>query len=209
MSPDDARHGSLNGYNTHNRHGEKACRPCLDARAAERKDLKRTGGKPRSRNWINYTTKGYDPNDGLPEGRWMRGSWGVLEWVEIATPRRARTCVDCGTPISKSATKCRPCNLASRREGAVNLSQLIACPTCGASVNQQCRTTGGHPAASHKARLAPRLCECGARVPANKTMCIPCRDESRRETVRTATARYRERRREDARDRESGSTERF
>lgn len=85
MDPLDARHGTLNGYNTHNRHGEKACAPCLAARAADRKDKRRPGPQERakSRDWKNYTTKGYDPDDGLPEGRWMRSQWGVVEFVAI------------------------------------------------------------------------------------------------------------------------------
>ena len=146
----------------------------------------------------NYVESGYDPDDGLVNGRWMRDTWGVVRWVQIGhAPTPTHNVCGCGARIGKAATRCRPCNLATIRENRSPLpAQLVACPTCGAKVNQQCRTSGGHPAASHKSRIVARLCDCGAKTAANKTMCDPCSQESRREVVRAAQQRYRERQRE-------------
>lgn len=41
MTPDDPRHGSHGGYLAHNRLGEDACQPCLDAHAAYVKQWRR------------------------------------------------------------------------------------------------------------------------------------------------------------------------
>lgn len=38
--------------------------------------------------FINYTlVGGYDPDDGLTGGRWMRDTWGVVRWVETDVDR--------------------------------------------------------------------------------------------------------------------------
>jgi hypothetical protein len=68
----------------------------------------------------NYVESGYDPDDGLTGGRWMRDTWGVVRWVQIeeCKIRRPRECAYCGTRVSKSATSCRPCNLAIQRNKA-------------------------------------------------------------------------------------------
>ena len=74
----------------------------------------------------NYVESGYDPDDGLTGGRWMRDTWGVVRWVQtkpITRPARGpRECGECGVRVSKSATVCRPCNLgrlrAAKREVA-------------------------------------------------------------------------------------------
>lgn len=47
-------------------------------------------GHAGDRRWVvkgrNYTFEGYDPNDGLTGGRWMRDTWGVVVWVQTDQP---------------------------------------------------------------------------------------------------------------------------
>lgn len=84
-------------------------------------------------------------------GQWVTRRGGVKVFVE--TPERPRT---------------------------LDLTRLIACPTCHAKVTETCRTSGGNPTAPHGSRLAPRLCPCGALLEPKKQLCEHCRVESRR-----------------------------
>lgn len=115
MDADDPRHGTLNGYNTHNRDGEKACDACLAGRSASRKDTLRYKKKPPEARpkWTNYTLDGYDPQDGLEGGRWMRDTWGVVRWVQTEEPKPRQPagprahCLDCDEPVDRRALRCR------------------------------------------------------------------------------------------------------
>jgi hypothetical protein len=150
--------------------------------------------------WVNYIDQGYSPNDGLGPGRWMRDTWGVRVWVPAEpppTPKDNRC--ECGQKIGKGSVRCRPCNLeVVKQKRPMDPLKLVACPTCGAKVGQSCRTKNGNRAGSHKDRLTPRLCECGSVATPNCTMCDPCREQSRKDTWRTAAERYRNRVKEEA-----------
>lgn len=82
MDADDPRHGTLNGYNTHNRDGEKACDACLAGRAATRKDTRKgkAEARPKPRVRADFISAGYSPNDGLTGGRWM---WDDLRAIRV------------------------------------------------------------------------------------------------------------------------------
>lgn len=57
----------------------------------------------------------------------------------------------------------------------VNVHDLIACPTCGARVDESCRTTTHHRRTPHVDRLTPQLCPCGAsRRGRFRTYCPRC-----------------------------------
>lgn len=56
----------------------------------------------------------------------------------------------------------------------VDLSKLIACITCRATVLQSCRTKSGHTTTPHDTRVAPRLCRCGALLKRRERYCRPC-----------------------------------
>jgi hypothetical protein len=104
---------------------------------------------------------------GLAGGKWVPRR-GVLVW----------------TPDSKG----------NRR--AINVHDLIACPTCRARVDEVCRTETGHSTKPHASRLAPRLCPCGANVRPQATYCHDCA----REEMRRSKRDYLRRRRADRRD---------
>ena len=72
MTEDDPRHGTTAGYAAHRRNGTPICDPC---RAANNR-------RPTKRPKTLYNLAGYDPNDGLTGGRWMRDTWGVVRWVQ-------------------------------------------------------------------------------------------------------------------------------
>lgn len=73
----------------------------------------------------------------------------------------------------------------------VDLSKLIACVTCRATVTQTCRTRTGHTREPHDTRVAPRLCACGAVPPTGHVMCAPCAAESIRVSKRDYLRRRR------------------
>lgn len=81
-----------------------------------------------------------------------------------------------------------------RRE--VDLTTLIACVTCRATVTESCRVvkgkTAGAPRSPHWGRLAPRLCPCGE-LPSGKqaTFCRFCALELLRESKRDHMRRAR------------------
>lgn len=81
----------------------------------------------------------------------------------------------------------------------VDLSKLIACMTCGASVVQSCRVvngkTKGRRRDHHRGRLAPRLCRCGAAVARQHQLCESCRVECLRASKREYMRRVRAERR--------------
>lgn len=58
-------------------------------------------------------------------------------------------------------------------------SDLIACPTCRATITQGCRSTGGLPREPHTTRLVSRRCMCGSLLARKKQMCETCREKSR------------------------------
>lgn len=114
-----------------------------------------------------YIESGYDPNDGLPEGRWMRNTWGVLVFVEIEPPPE---------PITDQA-------------------RLRACPTCHAHISELCRTRTGRHREAHASRLVTKQCVCGAPLDWRRKMCDTCRAEARRINGRNGMRNTRARRR--------------
>ena len=75
----------------------------------------------------------------------------------------------------------------------VDLSTLIACMTCRATVIEPCRTSTGHTRADHDGRVAPRLCPCGRRRSGPKArLCRRCRTWNHR----IAKAAFNQRRRD-------------
>lgn len=70
---------------------------------------------------------------------------------------------------------------------------LIACGTCGARVDESCRTVNGHTTKPHEGRVAPRLCPCGAPLAYRKRYCTPCRDRIDKENRYAGVLRHRAR----------------
>jgi hypothetical protein len=62
-------------------------------------------------------------------------------------------------------------------DASLDLSDVEACPKCGATATEACRSKTGHTIANHKARTMPRMCaRCGAVAAAAKSVyCQPCR----------------------------------
>lgn len=55
------------------------------------------------------------------------------------------------------------------------ITGLIACPSCHARIDETCKTATGRVTTPHTVRLVPRLCPCGAGLPAPKRrMCDEC-----------------------------------
>lgn len=58
------------------------------------------------------------------------------------------------------------------------LSDLIACPTCRATVTQSCRVvkgaSKGKPKGDHVLRLVKRQCVCGNRLQPRRQLCDEC-----------------------------------
>lgn len=73
-----------------------------------------------------------------------------------------------------------------------DLSDLIACTTCGATANRACTTRTGATRPPHKARKIPRICpRCGeAPAVARSNYCDPCRALNHRD-AKTAYDRRR------------------
>lgn len=94
----------------------------------------------------------YAIDHGLVNGKWVQRGM-VWRWVQNA-------------PVSTVRT--------------YEPSELIACPTCRARMDERCRTSDG---ASHKRRLVKRVCSCGGPVRPREPMCGFCRAEM---TVRSA-----------------------
>jgi len=86
--------------------------------------------------------------DGLYGGNWVNDG-GIQRWVpwETETPE---------TPP---------------------VLDLIACPTCRATVTETCRTKLGHRTSDHSTRLLSRRCECGREAPRGCRWCGRCRAE--------------------------------
>jgi hypothetical protein len=60
-------------------------------------------------------------------------------------------------------------------------ADLIACPTCGARMDERCKTLNGDGPADHRRRLVKRVCSCGGPVRPQEPMCGFCRAEMARE----------------------------
>lgn len=116
-----------------------------------------------SRPFVNYTFGGYDPDDGLTEGRWVRDGL-TMRWVGVVPPE----------PDPEPAP-----------------GTFKACPTCHARVAQTCRTKSGHTTTPHLSRLAPRLCICGELLARRARYCQPCRDAALRESKLESQRRIR------------------
>ena len=78
---------------------------------------------------------------------------------------------------------------------AVNVTSLLACPTCHAKVGQTCRTCTGHATTMHGSRLTARLCRCGAVLAPRRRYCDPCRDAALQEAKNASARRRRAERR--------------
>jgi hypothetical protein len=74
-----------------------------------------------------------------------------------------------------------------------DLTKLIACPTCRATVTQTCKTRSGHTTTPHGSRLAPRLCACGLIPDPGHTLCRFCAAESLQRSKNEHGARRRAR----------------
>lgn len=61
--------------------------------------------------WANYTEAGYDPDDGLTDGRWMYDDERMCQvWVAIKRRPVGRVCEVCETrPVGIRAKQCRAC----------------------------------------------------------------------------------------------------
>lgn len=66
---------------------------------------------------------------------------------------------------------------------------LIACPACGARIDEPCRSSGGHYRRTHPARLIPRRCSCGGKIVGRSAYCEPCKRKVRKSTKREAQRR--------------------
>ena len=75
----------------------------------------------------------------------------------------------------------------------VDLSTLIACPTCHARVDQTCRTRSGHTTTAHANRLVRRKCGCGGELEGKRRYCDDCRDERNRVNKRAYYRRQNQR----------------
>lgn len=73
----------------------------------------------------------------------------------------------------------------------VDLSKLIACAFCHATVTQSCRRPNGHTTTPHEGRVAPRLCPCGSTLEPRRRYCEPCAVTSYRESKRDHLRRKR------------------
>lgn len=77
----------------------------------------------------------------------------------------------------------------------VDLSTLIACMTCRATVLQSCRVvdgdTVGRRKAPHAMRFAPKLCACGSIIGHRAQLCPTCAAESLRASKRDHMRRRR------------------
>jgi hypothetical protein len=97
--------------------------------------------------------------DVLEDGAWIKRGH-IVVWVPAAPPPRK-----------------------------VDLSTLVACPTCRARVVQSCRTKSGHTTAAHANRLVQRRCGCGRDLPGQRRYCDECRDERNRMSKRAWSQR--------------------
>lgn len=73
----------------------------------------------------------------------------------------------------------------------IDLTDLIACPTCRAKVTESCRTPSGHTTTPHGSRLAPRLCLCGELLTWRRRLCDPCAAKALRASKRDYLRRLR------------------
>lgn len=58
-------------------------------------------------------------------------------------------------------------------------SDLIACPTCLARMDEHCRRKSGK-SGQHRSRLVARVCSCGSSIRPKEPMCGMCRAEMTR-----------------------------
>lgn len=76
-----------------------------------------------------------------------------------------------------------------------DLSQLIACPTCRATITQSCRvvvgSTKGRRRADHVLRLVSRRCKCLELLDHRHQLCEQCELEFRRQAKRDHMRRKR------------------
>lgn len=103
----------------------------------------------------------------------LGGTWrnvgGVMRWSPTPTP----------SEVADLRARLRP---VPRRH--LDVSDLIACPTCEAHADERCRSASGHPTANHKDRLISVRCPCGQPVAPRKQYCEPCRQRARKQTYR-------------------------
>lgn len=125
--------------------------------------------------------------DALPPGRWERRGPTLVYVEDGAAPTSAST-------ASVSSLVPKPDKPAK----ALDVSQLIACPTCRAKVTESCRTRSGHTTKPHGSRLAPRLCPCGSLLAPRRRYCDPCRDRIDAENRYAGVVRFRAQQREAA-----------
>jgi hypothetical protein len=64
---------------------------------------------------------------------------------------------------------------------ARDITTLIACPLCRATLTEHCRTSSGRNRwPHHSVRLVSRRCECGEVAQAGKKVCEVCQTKARR-----------------------------
>lgn len=73
----------------------------------------------------------------------------------------------------------------------IDLSKMIACTFCHATVTQPCRRPSGHTTTPHEGRVVPRLCPCGSSLAPRRRYCDPCAVKMHRESKRDHLRRKR------------------
>lgn len=117
---------------------------------------------------MSLLTEFLDDEIALRGGRWRRVH-GVMRWSPDPTP----------SEVADLHARMKPA-----RRTNLNVSDLIACPTCGAHANERCRSASGNPRENHAARLISVRCPCGEPVAPRKQYCEPCRERARKQTYR-------------------------
>ena len=161
MSPEDPRHGTPAGYETHKRAGERPCDPCRKAKNAAERERRARTRPPRP-------PQPETEQIGLTGGRWVTVG-GIQRWIKDAPEKPV--------PPKLERAQLRPAPMPTE------ITQLVACPRCRATLAQPCKTESGN-STTHTERIVPRRCPCGQPVEPRKTYCQACRDRRRRETYR-------------------------
>lgn len=109
------------------------------------------------------TRHSLDAPDMLTDGTWQPDG-AILRWVSNSAPAPA-----------------------------VNVADLIACPTCRSKGGETCKSRGGNAVLPHTSRIVARYCPCGTplrhRRGSRRKLCDDCRHEESCASKRRARAR--------------------